>query len=151
MLKMKIDNLDKKILNELITNSKVTYRELAKKLGVTFVTIMNRIKKLEKEKIITNYTAQVNYLNLGYDIYVLIEITIAKGKLFEVEGKISKKSCVRAVYDCTGDFDVCVLARFKNSRSMDAFLKEIQSYNFVLRTNTRLILNTIREEDIKVI
>ncbi len=55
-----------------------------------------------------------------------------------------------AVYDMTGDFDAAILARFPNRRKMDAFLKKIQKYDFVERTNTRFILNTIREKQVGI-
>ena len=50
----------------------------------------------------------------------------------------------------TGDFDAAILARFKNRRQMDSFLKKIQTYDFVERTNTRLILNAIKEKNVRV-
>ena len=50
-----------------------------------------------------------------------------------------------AIYDITGTFDAVILARFKSTRQMDAFLKKIQSYEFVERTETKLILKTIKE------
>ena len=63
----------------------------------------------------------------------------------DVEKKIAVDSHVFAVYDITGDFDAVVLAKFKSRKSMDAFLKKIQTYDFVERTETNLILNTIKE------
>jgi DNA-binding Lrp family transcriptional regulator len=82
---------------------------------------------------------------LGYDIKVIIQLRISKGKLFEVEKKISRNSSVFAVYDVTGDFDAIILARFKSRKAMDTFLKEIQTYDFVERTHTSFILNTMKE------
>ena len=146
----KLDNIDEKIINELILDAKIPLRELAIKLSVSFVTIMNRIKKLEKEKVIKNYTTIVDYDKLDYSVNVLIEIRIAKGKLFELEKKISKSKNVYAVYDTTGEYDATVLAKFKSTRQMDDFLKMIQTYDFVERTNTKLILNTIKNSQIMI-
>jgi Lrp/AsnC family leucine-responsive transcriptional regulator len=75
---MKIDRTDEKLINEMIHNSKISLRELSSKLGVSFVTVMNRLKKLEEEKIIEKYTSKINYEKLGYNVHVLIEIRIAK-------------------------------------------------------------------------
>ena len=46
---MKFDKLDEKIINSLTRNTKIPLRQLAKRLKVSFVTVMNRIKRLEKE------------------------------------------------------------------------------------------------------
>ncbi len=80
----------------------------------------------------------------------MIEIRISKGKLFDVEKKIASNPNVFAIYDVTGSFDAVVLARFRTRRQMDNFLKRLQTYEFVERTETKLILNTIKEEFIKV-
>ncbi|MBI2145115.1 Lrp/AsnC family transcriptional regulator [Candidatus Woesearchaeota archaeon] len=146
---MAIDETDNKILNALLADSRLSYRQLATKTGVSAATTMKRVKKLEKEKIITGYTALLDYEKLGYDIDAIINMKISKGKLFEVEGKIAHHPSVAAVYDVTGDFDSTIIAKFKNRRALDTFLKKIQTYDFVEGTNTILILNTIKDSQIR--
>ena len=46
---MKIDETDKKLVNLLLDNARLSYRQLAKKAGVSVATVMNRVKRLEKE------------------------------------------------------------------------------------------------------
>ena len=147
---MKIDEINKKILNVLLSNSKLSYRDIAKKVGVSVVTILKRVKELEKEGVIKNYTVNLDYDKLDYDISVIIKMRIAKGKLFEVEKKIATNANVFAVYDVTGDFDCIIIAKFKNRRAMDAFLKKTQTYEFMERTETSIVLNTIKEKNIGV-
>ncbi|MEK6857854.1 MAG: Lrp/AsnC family transcriptional regulator [Nanoarchaeota archaeon] len=145
-----IDETDKQILNVLLDDSRLSYREIAKKVGVSVATVMHRVNRLKKEKIIKKYTTALDYEKLGYDVEITIHLKINKGKLIELENKIAKAKNVFAVYDVTGKSDAIVIARFKNRRSMDNFLKHIQTYDFVERTETSLILNTIKEEFSKV-
>jgi len=147
---MELDDLDKKIINVLISDARQSYRQIAAKVKVSVATVMHRVKRLEKEKIIKRYSMIVDYDKVGFDVEILVEMRISKGKLFEVEKKIATHNNVFAVYDMTGDFDAAVLCRFKNRRQMDNFLKKIQTYDFVERTNTRFILNTIKEKQIEV-
>jgi Lrp/AsnC family transcriptional regulator, regulator for asnA, asnC and gidA len=147
---MQIDELDKKIINTLIENSRLSYRQIAQKLKKSAATVMHRIDRLEKEHIIKKYTTEIDYDKLGYDIPVIIELRILKGKLFEMEKKIAKHPNVSLVYDTTGELDATMIARFKTRRAMDNFIKEIQTYDFIQRTNTKLILNTIKEENMKL-
>lgn len=63
--KMKIDSMDRKIINELVLNSKISLRKLATMLNVSFVTVMNRIKKLEKSGVISGYSVNVDFEKLG--------------------------------------------------------------------------------------
>lgn len=145
-----MDEKDKKIINQISKDSKSSLRKLSQKLKVSFVTVMNRIKKLEKSKIIRGYYSKIDYSKLGYDVHVIIEMRISKGKMKEMEEKIAKKPQVYAVYDTTGNFDAMVLARFKSTTSMNTFLKQIQTYNFVERTNTKVVLETIKEDQIEI-
>ncbi|MFH2028230.1 MAG: Lrp/AsnC family transcriptional regulator [Nanoarchaeota archaeon] len=147
---MDIDNVDKAILNALIAHSKLSFRDIAKEVKVSVATVMHRVKALEKEGIIKKYTTVVDYEKLGYDVEVMIELEISKGKLFEVERRIATHPNVFAVYDLTGRFDAAVLARFKTRRQMDNFLKHIQTFDFIERTNTRMILNTVKEKRVSV-
>lgn len=142
-----IDDIDKEIINNLILDSRLSYRKIAQKLKISVATVMHRVNKLEKEKIIRLYSTRIDYEKIGYDIDVLIEVKISKGKLFLVEQKIASNPNVFAVYDVTGEYDAIILARFKNRRMMDTFLKKIQTYDFVQRTHTKLILNTIIDEN----
>lgn len=145
---MEPDKIDKGIINTLISDSTLSYREIAKRVKVSTATVMNRVNRLKKEGIIERFTTIMDYDKIGFDFEVLIEIRISKGKLFQVEKEIAHHPNVFAVYDLTGDFDAAILARFRNRRQMDNFLKKVQTYDFVERTNTRLILNTIKEKQI---
>ena len=144
---IKIDKKDELIINELIQNAKIPLRKLATKLDVSFVTVMNRTKRLENAGIIRGYSANIDYSKLGYDIHVIIEVRIAEGKLLELEKKIAQSKNIYAVYDATGEFDATIIGRFTSTRTMDSFVKKICALDFVDRTNTKLVLNTIKEDN----
>ena len=147
---MELEETDRRILNVIVDNSRLSLRQIAEKVSVSVATVMHHINKLEKEKVIEKYSAKLDYEKIGYDVEVIIEIRISKGKLLDVEKKIAVHPNVFGIYDVTGAFDAVILARFKTRRQMDTFLKKIQTYDFVERTETKLILQTIKEENIKV-
>lgn len=145
-----MDNTDKNILNTLLQNARLSCREIAKIVGVSAVTVLKRIKSLEKQGSIKSYTAELDYEKLGYDISIIIKMRISKGRLIDVQKKIATHPNIFAVYDVTGAFDSIVIAKFKNRRRMDAFVKKIQTYEFIERTETMLILNTLKEKNIEI-
>jgi DNA-binding Lrp family transcriptional regulator len=149
-LKMGLDKTDEKIVNVLLENSKLSLRDIAKKVGVSVVTVMNHVRELEQTGLIKGYTTYLDYEKLGFDVQVLVFMRISKGKLFEVEKKIASHKNVFAVYDVTGEFDAIVVAKFKSRKSLDSFLKKIQTYEFVERTQTTFVLNIIKEKNILV-
>ena len=63
---MRLDNTDNSILRTLSQNSRTTLIEMAQKTGLTANAIKDRIKKLEKNKIILAYRVFINYQQLGY-------------------------------------------------------------------------------------
>ena len=142
-----IDETDKKIINCLLDNSRLSYRDIAKQIDVSVVTVMNRTKRLESAGVVRGYSANIDYEKIGYDVSVMIEMNISKGKLFEVEKKIAVNNSVSAVYDITGQSDAVIIARFKSRKKMDDFLKKIQTFDFVEKTQTKLILNIIKEKN----
>ncbi|MFH0927143.1 MAG: Lrp/AsnC family transcriptional regulator [Candidatus Micrarchaeota archaeon] len=147
---MEITEVDRRILNELQQDGKASFREIAKKAKCSAVTAMKKIHNMEKEGIIRRYSAVLDYEKLGFDVSIILDVRVSKGKLFNVEKKISAHPNVMLVYDNTGQFDVTVVARFHTRAAMDNFLKRLQGYDFVERTETRLILNTMKEGGIEV-
>ncbi|MCX6706579.1 MAG: Lrp/AsnC family transcriptional regulator [Candidatus Woesearchaeota archaeon] len=138
------------MLNTLMDNSRLSYRQIAKKIGVSVATVMHRVNNLEKQKIIKKYTANLDYEKLGYDIVAIIDVKISKGKLAMMENRIASHENVIACYDVTGDFDSQMITRFRNRKGLDSFLKKIQTLEFVERTRTNLVLNVVKEEQNRI-
>jgi len=142
----RLDRRDVMILSLLVENSRLSYREIARKTGLSSPTVIKRIQRLEEEGIIKRYTVEIDYSKLGYNLPVIIDVRVARGKLFEVEKQIASHPNVLAVYDITGEFDVSVIALFKGREDLDAFVKELQRIKYVERTYTKIILNVIKDE-----
>ena len=143
---MKFDDTDIRILKNLLVDGRLSSRQLAQKLGLSTVTVITRIKKLEQEKLITGYSVRLNHQLIGYELTAIIEITTEKGKMFEVEQKISEYENVCAVYDITGDTDILVIGKFKTRQEMSEFIKKLGKIPNIKNTETHLVLNTIKED-----
>ncbi|HET6517345.1 MAG TPA: AsnC family transcriptional regulator, partial [Nitrosopumilaceae archaeon] len=59
-----MDKIDEKILKNLLVDARLSARQLSLKLGMSTVTVLSRIKKLEKEKIIKGYTSLLDHEKL---------------------------------------------------------------------------------------
>ncbi len=73
----KLKNVDYKILSELLKNSKISDRQLAKKIGVSQPTVTRRRARLENE-LIDGYTAVPKWGKLGYQIFAITLIKATK-------------------------------------------------------------------------
>jgi len=141
-----MDDNDKKILRNLLVDARLSARQLALKLGMSTVTILSRIKKLENQKIIKSYTALLDHEKLGYDLTAIIEIIAKKDKIIEVEETLSKIENVCAVYDVTGSTDTLLIAKFKERSELSKFVKNLSTIPNVENTITHLVLNTVKED-----
>lgn len=143
---MNLDKTDSKVLKNLLVDARQSSRQLALKLGMSTVTILSRIKKLEKQKIIKGYTALVDHEKLGYDLTAIIEIIAKKDKIVEVENFLSNIENVCAVYDVTGSTDTVLIAKFKGRNELSKFVKNISAKPNIDNTITHVVLNTVKED-----
>ncbi|MEW6749071.1 MAG: Lrp/AsnC family transcriptional regulator [Candidatus Micrarchaeota archaeon] len=146
-MKGKIDTVDLMILRELRNDCKRPMRELAQKLRMHPNTLLQRIKRLEKSKIIQKYHAEVDYKSLGYDMHSIVMIKIKKSGLEDegLLGNVAKLPEVQALYAVTGGADVIAVVKAKNRDDLVRILKAIQSESSVLRTTSYLVLITYKE------
>ncbi|MGQ9460954.1 MAG: Lrp/AsnC family transcriptional regulator [Candidatus Bathyarchaeaceae archaeon] len=143
---MELDETDVKILRMLLSDARLSSRQIARKTGVSVGTVLSRMKKMEQEGIIKEYSVVVDHEKLGYELTVVIEITVSKGRLFEMAKEIAKVSKVCCVYNVTGLTDAMVIAKFKNREELSNFTKYLLALPYVERTNTHVVLTTLKED-----
>lgn len=141
-----MDKIDEKILKNLLVDARLSARQLSLKLGMSTVTMLSRIKKLEKAKIIKGYTTLLDHEKLGYDLTAVIEIIAKKDKIVQVEDELSEIENVCAVYDVTGNTDTLIIAKFKGREDLSKFVKNLSSILNVENTITHVVLNTVKED-----
>jgi Lrp/AsnC family transcriptional regulator for asnA, asnC and gidA len=144
-----MDELDIKILKLLRNDGRLSYREMAKTLGVATGTIQNRIQKLEKEGVILGYHAQLDYSKLGYTITALIAMVIRREDpegVKEAEQMLTNHPNVFGLYTLTGEFDLLISTKFRTMTELDDFIKKELSSTAIKKTVTFLALKTIKEK-----
>jgi DNA-binding Lrp family transcriptional regulator len=143
---MGINETDKKILKNLLEDARFSSRHIAKNVGVSVGTVLSRIKKMESDGLIKGYSAILDHEKLGYELTVVTEITVSKGRLTEMEKEIAKIPNVCGVYDVTGLTDAIIIAKFKSREDLGIFTKRLLALPYIERTNTHVALATVKEE-----
>ena len=80
-MKFKLDEIDYKVLDLLIDNSRIPYTDIAKKLLISAGTVHVRIKKMEDAGIISGSSLKLDYKKLGYTFIAYIGIFLEKTHL----------------------------------------------------------------------
>lgn len=141
-----LDRTDLQILKTLQENARMSYRDIAKHLHLSLNTVSSRIRRMEAEGTIQRYSAMVDSARTGFDMTAIIGIQISRGKLLEVQRKIASDRHVSAVYDVTGEWDSIIIARFASRADLNSFIKKMLTTEYVVRTQTQVVLNTVKED-----
>jgi len=142
---MNLNETDVRILKGLLEDARFSSRQIAKNVGVSVGTVLSRIKKMEDDGIIKGYSALLDHEKLGYELTVVTEITVSKGRLTETESEIAKISNVCGVYDVTGLTDAIIIAKFRSREELGRFTKTLLALPYIERTNTHVVLKTVKE------
>lgn len=143
---MVLNETDMKILQILLEDARFSSRQIAKKVGVSVGTVLSRIKKMEEDGLIKGYSVIMNHERLGYELTVVMEVTVSKGRLVEMENEIAKIPNVCSVYDVTGLTDAFIIAKFKTREELGKFTKRLLALPYIERTNTHVVLTTVKED-----
>ena len=144
-----MDNKDERIIEVLKENSKLSTQQISKKTSIPITTVHNRIKKLEKEGIIKNYTVVLDNKKIGKDIsaYILINVDYKllkeiKSTQYELTIKLKKHPCVEEAATVTGGTDILIKARVKNIDELNSLItRYVRNLEGVDRTQTLVVLS----------
>ncbi len=106
-----IDEIDRKLLNELQANSRITIRELSEKLHLSTTPIHERIKKLEKGGYIKDYITLLDPKKFGKKLMVYISVSLrdhTKAAIDNFESEIHKLDEVMECYYISGSSDYLI-------------------------------------------
>ncbi len=120
-----LNNLDRKILRELQRNGRITFSELAKRVGLSTSPCLERVRRMEREGVINGYTALLNpqFLDAALIVFVQIRLTRTSQDIFERFKKAATKlEEVQECYLISGNFDYLIKARVSNMESYRNFL-----------------------------
>ena len=147
---MAVDSKDRKIVAELVKDSRQTTSKLSKKLNIPITTVHNHIKKLIRLGVIINYTINLDHNQLGRPIPDYIGVTInynvpgEKINQSEVARKIKALDGVYEVYILTGGFDIWVKVLTRDISDLNEFVTvKLRNIPGVDKTQTAIILKEL--------
>ena len=115
-----IDEKDRKILQLLEKNGRLSIQDLSSKLNIPPSTIHNRIKKMEGAKVIEGYTAKINEKIMERDFTVYMLVNGSTGNY--LEKKFLQKKEVIEVSGITGEYDLIIKMQFQDISNYNDFL-----------------------------
>lgn len=135
---------NKKLLELMLKNARMSFVEMAKKLGVTEAAVRKRVRKLEENGSIRGYTIIVDPKSIGYSIDALIGIDTTPEKLLAVIRKLKRRSDVLSLYTSSGDHMIMIECWFKTHDELDKFVKMLEGMDGVTRVCPATILEKLK-------
>lgn len=121
-----MDELNRKILNILQQNGRITMTELSKTISLSVPALTERVKKLEESKVIEGYSAKVNAEKLNKPVKAFVLMKTHKCALFREFCKNSEK--VIECHRLTGEYSYLVKIITDTNRSLEEFIDQAMEY-----------------------
>ncbi len=150
-----LDRIDRNILSQLQKNARLSYVELADKVGLSTSPCLERVKRLEREGWILDYKARLPAEKLDAALLVFVEISLnySSGNVFdEFRKAVTQWPAIQECHLVSGDFDYLLKIRIADMAAYRALLGEIvQELPGVRDSRTLVAMETIKESwDIEI-
>jgi len=145
----KLDRIDRRILQTLQQDGRISYVDLADKVGLSTSPCLERVKRLEREGYIRGYSALLDPERLGASMLVFVEISLnyTSGTVFEDFRKaVQRWPEILECHLVTGDFDYLIKLRTRDVSSYRQLLGDIlHTLPGVRDSRTLVAMETVRE------
>jgi Lrp/AsnC family leucine-responsive transcriptional regulator len=147
---MNLDKTDMRILNLLQENAKYTNKQLSLKLNLSPTAVYERIKKLERNGMIKNYTANLDRKLLGRELMVFSHIKLerhSQQNIADFEKQISKLKEVHECFHVSGDYDYILKMTFANMDVYrDFMVTKLTAIPSIGSTHSIFVINEVKNE-----
>ena len=142
-----MDDIDVKILSALRENARATASEIGAAIGMSVSAVIERIKKLEANGVIAQYTAIIDQKNVNKDITAFISVTLEHPKYNDgFIDFVGRTYDVLEAHYLAGDADYLIKVVTDTTTTLEHLLREIKCIPVVARTCTSMVLSTVKNE-----
>lgn len=140
-----MDSMDRSILKCLSENSRQSATEISQKVHLSVAAVIERIRKLERNGIIQQYTIVADQHKIGNDVTALMEVSLEHPKYYEDFTKaMNDNSNIVACDYLTGDYDFMLKIQTQSSETLEQLHRVIKSIKGVSCTKTYFVLKEIK-------
>jgi len=145
--RFELDETDYLILSMLQANARISNAEIARKAKMVPSGILERLRKLEENKIIVGYETRLDSRALGQELIAFVFVkTQEKTGRWDTAGQLAKIPEVQEVHAISGEDCYLMKLRTGNPHELATLLRtKVQTIPSVQSTRTTIVLDTVRE------
>ena len=141
-----MDNIDRKIMNIIQENAKISNIDIARNLGMAPSSILERIRRLERRGYVKSYEARLDHRKLGLNLTAFIWLdTDEKIGVSEVGAKLTDFPEIQEVHDVSGEYCYLLKVRVADTDALADLMTRIGQLPLVRKSHTTLVLKTEKE------
>jgi Lrp/AsnC family leucine-responsive transcriptional regulator len=145
---MVFDNIDKKLLKLLQTDSKQTNKALSYALGLSVTAVYERIKKLENNGVINRYVALVDKKAVNKDFVAFCHVKLiqhSQDYVVKFEREVRKLDEVLECYHLSGDYDYLLKVLVEDMQEFREFMvKKLTTIDHIGSTHSMFMINEVK-------
>lgn len=148
-----LNRIDRNILGILQEDARISYAELARRVGLSTTPCIERVKKLEKSGIIKKYSAIVDPNKLGAGLIVFVQIRLDRTSAQTFSEFKQAVADLPEVQDChlvSGSFDYLIKARMADMGTYRKFLEETLLAIPGVQASTSIVVMEVTKETLNV-
>ena len=141
--KIKLDSIDRRILKELQADGRLSFTELAPKVGLSTSPCLERVRRLERAGVIRGYRAVVEprALDAGLLVFVELSLTYTSPDIFaDIKRAVLKVPHILECHFVSGEFDYLLKARIPDMNAYRELLGEILRHLPAVRNSKTLVV-----------
>ena len=139
-----IDQLDRRIIGELCSNARTSWRELAERVNLSPSSVADRVRKLEQRGLIRGYTAIIDPMAFGRTVRAVIDVGLPPGvDPAPFEALLATRDEVALAMYVTGPSDYSIIVDCAGAGGLDSFIRWLKADAGVARTESRFVLRPI--------
>ncbi len=144
----RLDEIDWKILAELLNDGRITNVELARRVGISAPPCLRRVRALEEAGFIRGYRALLDEKRLGYEvtIFALVHLSSqAEADLAAFEAFVREQPLVRECWMLSGEVDFILKCVAPDLKTFQTFVTELTGAPHVRNVKTSLTLRVSKD------
>lgn len=134
------DEIDRALLALLQTDARQSTADLARQLGVARTTVLARLNRLERDRVILGYTVRLGQDEQDAGLHAFVHIAVQPRSGRGVESRLQRMPEVRQLCTVSGEFDYVAQLHAPSALRLDGLLDEIGRLDGVMRTQTSVVL-----------
>lgn len=144
-----LSRIDKNILSIMQEDGRITYAELARRVGLTTTPCIERVRRLERDGYIKNYSTVLNPEKLEAGLIVFVQIRLdrtSKDTFAQFKSAVLELPEVQECYLVSGNFDYLIKARLPDMSAYRMFLEEsLLSVPAVQESTSVMVMEAVKE------